>query len=59
MLSVMMCFEAAGSVNVLFMLSLLSVFISSDLHDKGQVAAQRGTGQQTALGRPTIFPCFL
>ena len=56
MLSVRIFFEAAGSVNVLFMLPLLSVFISSDLHDKGQVAAQRGTGQQTALCSPAVFP---
>lgn len=50
--------EAVGSVDVLFMLPMLSVFFFSELHDKGQAAPYQGIGQQTALGRPADFPGF-
>ena len=57
-LSEVMFLEAAGSANVLFMLSLLSVFFFSELHDKGQAVPYPGTGQQTVLGRPADFAWF-
>jgi len=55
MLSERMFLEAVGSVHVLFIMPVLSVFFFSDLPDKGHGTAHPGLGQQTALCRPADF----
>lgn len=46
---------ACGKCECAFHGAIVIGFFSSDLHDKGQVAAQPDTGQQTALYRPPDF----